>query len=225
MTKSQHQPIRVAIVGGSGKVARQIIIQLRARRDDAVAIFRNPDRFDELAELGAIPIALDVETATVEQLAAVLAGSDAVVFSAGAGGGNPARTRSVDFDGAVKTLAAASAAGVRRFVMVSAIHAGGPFPVDAESPMFVYYQAKHDADVEVEASPLNWTILRPGGLTDDAGTGRVTLDDSVADGSISRADVAAAVIASIDDPRTVRHAWELTNGETPIAEAIEALVG
>ena len=224
MTKSQHQPIRVAIVGGSGKVARQIIVQLRARRDDAVAIFRNPDRFDEIAELGAIPIALDIESATVEQLAAVLAGSDAVVFSAGAGGGNPARTRSVDFDGAVKTIAAASAAGVRRFVMVSAIHAGGPFPVEEDSPMFVYYQAKHDADVAVQASELNWTILRPGTLTDDPATGRFTLGDTVDNGEISRADVAAAVIAAIDDSRSVGHAWELTHGETPIAEAIAGAV-
>ena len=224
MTSSQHQPIRVAIVGGSGKVARHIITQLRARRDDAVAIFRNPDRFDELAELGAIPIALDVETATVEQLAAVLVGADAVVFSAGAGGGDPARTRSVDFDGAVKTLEATRAAGVRRFVIVSAIHAGGPIPVDEDNSMFVYYQAKHDADVEVEASGLNWTILRPGSLTDDAPTGRFTVGDTVPDGSVSRADVAAAVIAAIDDPRTVGHAWELTNGDRSIVEAVAELV-
>lgn len=225
MTSSQHQPVRVAIVGGSGRVARQIIVQLRARRDDAVAIFRNPERFDELAELGAIPVALDIETATAEQLAAVLVGADAVVFSAGAGGGDPARTRAVDFDGAVRALEAARAAGVRRFVMVSAIHAGGPLPVGEDSPMFAYYRAKHDADLEVQASPLDWTILRPGTLTDDPATGRVTLGDTVPDGGIPRADVAAAVIAAIDDPRSVRHAWELTAGELPIADAVAALAG
>ena len=124
----------------------------------------------------------------------------------------------------MKTIAAASAAGVRRFVMVSAIHAGGPFPVEEDSPMFVYYQAKHDADVAVQASELNWTILRPGTLTDDDATGRFTVGDTVPGGDISRADVAAAVIAAIDEPRAVGHAWELTNGETPFADAVVELV-
>jgi len=224
MTNSEAQPLRVAIVGGSGKVAREIIRQLHARGDDAVAIFRNPDRYDELAELGAIPVVLDIESASTSELASAFAGADAVVFSAGAGGGNPARTRTVDFDGAVKTVAAATLAGVSRFVMVSAIGAGGPLPAEPGDSMYPYYEAKRDADLAVEGSSLDYTIVRPGGLTDDAAAGLVTLGDTVPRASIPRADVAAVVVAAIDDPRSIGHAWEVVAGTDAIADAISARV-
>ena len=221
MTNSQAQSIRVAIVGGSGKVAREIITQLHARGDEPVAIFRNADRSDELTELGAVPVVLDIETAGVDELTAALAGADAVVFSAGAGGGNPARTRAVDFDGAVKTLAATTAAGISRFVIVSAIGAGKA-PTGDLGDMKPYYEAKHDADVAVTESALDYTIVRPGGLTDDAATGRVTVGDTVERGNIPRADVAAVVVAALDDPRTIGHAWELVEGPHSITEAFNA---
>jgi uncharacterized protein YbjT (DUF2867 family) len=220
MTPSTAQPIRVAIVGGSGKVAREMITQLHARGDEALALFRNPDRADELTELGAIPVVLDIENTTVDDLAEAFAGADAVVFSAGAGGGNPKRTRAVDYDGAVLAMAAAEKAGVTRFVQVSAIGVGGELPDDPEGTMGVYYRAKHDADVALAESALEWSIVRPGGLTDAAATGLVTLGDQVARATVTRADVAAVVIALLDDSRTVGVAWELVNGDTPIAEAI-----
>jgi uncharacterized protein YbjT (DUF2867 family) len=221
MTNSSAQSIRVAIVGGSGKVAREMITQLHARGDEAVAIFRNADRSEELSGLGAVPVVLDIETAGVEELTAALAGADAVVVSAGAGGGDPARTRAVDFDGAVKTLAATKAAGVSRFVIVSAIGAGDA-PTGDLGDMLPYYEAKHDADVAVAESGLDYTIVRPGGLTDDAATGRVTLGDKVERGNIPRADVAAVVVAAIDDPRTIGRAWELVEGPHSIAEGVNA---
>jgi uncharacterized protein YbjT (DUF2867 family) len=222
MTISEEQAPRIAIVGGSGKVAKHLIRQLHARGDEAVAIFRNPDRYDELAELGAIPVVLDIEKASLSELANAFAGCDAVVFSAGAGGGDAARTRAVDFDGAVSAINAATLAHVPRFVMVSAIGAGNAPSADVSDSMRPYYEAKHDADLAVQASTLEYTILRPGGLTDDAATGLVTLGDTVERGSIPREEVAAVIVAALYDPRTIGHAWELVAGDTTIAEAIDA---
>ena len=222
MTISEEQAPRIAIVGGSGKVAKHLITQLHARGDEVVAIFRNPDRYDELADLGAVPVVLDIEKASVSELASALAGCDAVVFSAGAGGGDPARTRAVDFDGAVTAINAATLAHVPRFIMVSAIGAGGAVTDDVDDSMRPYYQAKHDADLAVEASSLEYTIVRPGGLTDDAATGLVTLGDTVERGSVPREEVAAVIVAALYDPRTIGHAWELVSGSSSIADAIDA---
>jgi uncharacterized protein YbjT (DUF2867 family) len=224
MTISEEQAPRVAIVGGSGKVAKHLIRQLHARGDEVLAIFRNPDRYDELADLGAIPVVLDIEKASVSELASAFAGSDAVVFSAGAGGGDPQRTRAVDYDGAVAAINAATLAHVPRFIMVSAIGAGSPVTDDTDESMRPYYAAKHDADLAVEASTLEYTIIRPGGLTDDAATGTVTLGDTVERGSIPREEVAAVIVAALYDPRTVGHAWEVVSGDTTIAAAIDAAV-
>lgn len=222
MTISEEQAPRIAIVGASGKVAKHLIGQLHARGDEVVAIFRNPDRYDELAELGAVPVVLDIESASVSELASAFAGCDAVVFSAGAGGGNPARTRAVDFEGAVTTIDAATLAHVPRFVMVSAIGAGSPVTDETEESMRPYYEAKHDADLAVEASSLEYTIVRPGGLTDDPAVSRVTIGDSVERGSISREDVAAVIVAALYDPRTIGHAWEVVTGDQSIADAIDS---
>jgi len=224
MTISEEQAPRIAIVGGSGKVAKHLIRQLRSRGDEVLPIFRNPDRYDELADLGAIPVVLDIEHASVSELASAFAGCDAVVFSAGAGGGDPERTRAVDFDGAVTAIKAATLAHVPRFVMVSAIGAGSPVTDEIEESMRPYYAAKHDADLAVEASGLEYTIIRPGGLTDDAATGLVTLGDSVERGSIPREDVAAVIVAALYEPRTVGHAWEVVSGDTSIADAVDAAV-
>ncbi|GAB2449386.1 uncharacterized protein YbjT (DUF2867 family) [Conyzicola lurida] len=222
MTTSENQPVRIAIVGGTGKVAKEIIRQLHARGDEAVAIFRNADRTDELIDLGAIPVVLDIETADVDALAAVFSGADAVVFSAGAGGGDPKRTRAVDYDGAVKAIAAAEQAAVSRFVMVSAIGAGNK-PTGDLGSMKPYYEAKHDADVAVTKSSLEYTIVRPGGLLDEPATGLVTVGETVERGDIPRADVAATVVAALDDPRTIGTAFEIVSGDTPITTAVATL--
>jgi nucleoside-diphosphate-sugar epimerase len=222
MTISEEQASRIAIVGGTGKVAKHLVSQLHARGDEVVAIFRNAERYDELAELGAISVVLDIESASVDDLASAIEGCDAVVFSAGAGGGDPARTRSVDFEGAVTAIDAAARAGVSRFVMVSAIGVGAELPGEPGDSMRPYYEAKRDADLALEASALEYTIVRPGGLTDDAATGLVTIGDTVDRGNIARADVAAVIVAALYEPRTIGHAWEVVAGETPITEAVEA---
>ncbi|MBG6054134.1 uncharacterized protein YbjT (DUF2867 family) [Salinibacterium sp. CAN_S4] len=220
MTTTPTTPQRIAIIGATGKVSRHVITQLHARGDDVIAIFRNGDRSSEIAELGATPVVLDIEQATGAALAQAIAGSDAVLFSAGAGGGDAARTRAVDFDGAVLAMAAASAAGVKRFVMVSAMGAGGPVPTDGD--MVTYYQAKHDADEALMATGLDWTILRPGALTDDPATGLVDLAPTVERGSVPRSDVAAVIVAALDDPGSVGAAWEFASGSQPISEAIRS---
>ena len=221
MTPTFTSALRVAIIGATGKVSRELITLLRDRGDEAVAIFRNAEKTEELVALGALPAVLDIETATQAELAELLAGADVVVFSAGAGGGDPARTMAVDFDGAVLAMAAASTAGVTRFIMVSAMGAGGEVPTEGD--MATYYRAKHDADVALMGTSLDWTILRPGGLTDDAATGLVTLGDTVDRGSVSRADVAAMIVAVIDDPSTIRHAWEFTAGAVSISDAVSSM--
>lgn len=218
MTTSHHTSLRVAIVGGSGKVARELIAQLHARGDEAVAIFRNADRADEISGWGAIPVVIDIESTSVAELTQALTGANVVVFSAGAGGGDPERTRAVDFDGAVLAMDAASAAGVSRFVMVSAMGAGDPVP--SEGDMVAYYRSKHDADLHLMATDLRWTILRPGALTDDPATGKIRIAAKVERGSVARADVAAVIVATIDDPNTIGAAWEFTSGSQAIVDAI-----
>lgn len=222
MTTTTKAPLRIAIIGASGKVSRHVITQLRARGDDVVAIFRNGDRADDIAKLGATPVVLDIEQATGAALAETIAGSDAVLFSAGAGGGDADRTRAVDFDGAVLAMAAASAANVKRFIMVSAMGAGGPVPTEGD--MVTYYRAKHDADEALMATDLDWTILRPGALTDDAATGLVSIANNVERGSVPRSDVAAVIIAALDDPRSIGVAWELASGSQSISDAINSQV-
>ena len=218
MTSTPHVPVRVAIIGGSGKVSRELITLLHARGDEAVAIFRNASKAEELAELGAIPMVLDIESASEAELGEVLAGADVVVFSAGAGGGDPARTRAVDYDGAVRAMAAASGASATRFVMVSAMGAGNEPPTEGD--MAVYYRAKHDADVALMGTSLDWTILRPGSLTDDPATGMVALGDGASGGSIPRGDVAAMIVAVMDDSQTIGKAWEFASGDQSIADVV-----
>lgn len=217
MTSITHAHRRIAIIGATGKVARHLIAQLFGRGDSVIAIFRDGDKAGELAELGATPVVLDIERVSQTTLADAIAGSDAVVFSAGAGGGDAARTRAVDFDGAVLAMAAASAAGIQRFIMVSAMGAGGPVPTEGD--MVTYYQAKHDADEALMATSLDWTILRPGTLTDDPATGQVNLGPTDGGGSVPRADVAAMIVAAIDHPGSVGTAREFSRGSQPIPDA------
>ncbi len=201
-------------------MARELILQLRARGDDAVAIFRDVDRADELAELGAIPVVLDIENATTDELASALAGSDAVVFAAGAGGGDPARTHAVDFEGAVLAMAAASAVNAARFVMVSSVGAGGPVPT--EGKMAAYLRAKHDADEKLMATKLHWTILRPATLTDEPGTSLIDLVTTDEGGSIPRADVAAAIVATLKENNSVGKVWQFASGSRPIVDVFSS---
>jgi uncharacterized protein YbjT (DUF2867 family) len=214
---------RVAIVGAHGKVAQQLMRVLYDRGDDFVGIVRNDEHADDVYRLGGQGALVDIETASVEQLAAAFQGCDAVVFSAGAGAGSSIeRKRTVDYGGSVKSIEAAGLAGVRRFVQVSAWGADNPLPEDTEPVWRAYVEAKRDADAALRSSGLDWTILRPGGLTFDEGTGLIALGDSTPRGSIPREDVAALIAVCIDEPSSIGRTWEVISGDTPIEQAVRS---
>lgn len=214
---------RIAVVGAHGKVGQLVLRLAVERADEAIGVIRNPDHIPELEQLGAEAQIVDIESATAEELAQAFVGADAVVFSAGAGGDSgPTRKRTVDYGGSVLTAEAARIAGVKRVVQVSAIGVDEPLGDDVEEGWAAYVQAKREADEQLRATDLDWTIIRPGGLLDEPATGSVQLAERTERGSISRADVAAVVLAAIDDERTIGKQWELIAGERTIAEAIDA---
>jgi uncharacterized protein YbjT (DUF2867 family) len=214
----------VAIAGGHGKVALRLERLLSSAGHRVRAVIRNPDHAADVHVAGAEPFLLDLEAlAGVANLAEALRDADAVVFAAGAGpGSGPERKRTVDFGAAVKLIAAAQAAGVDRYVMVSTMGADTP---DARGKaMRPYFVAKGEADATLQASDLAWTIVRPGSLTDDPGTGRITAAVHLGRwGSVPRDDVAAVLAAVLTDGRAVRRTFEVISGDTPIADALAAL--
>lgn len=211
---------RIVVIGGHGKVALHLARILTERGDEVTSVFRNPDHADDVAATGARPVVADIEQLDTAALAGLLAGHDAVVFSAGAGGGNPARTYAVDRDAAIRTIDAAGHAGVRRFVMVSYFGARPDHDVPQDNSFFPYAEAKAAADAHLRASDLDWTVLGPGRLTLEPPTGRITVGEPK--GEVSRADVAQVVAAALSDDSTIRRSIEFNNGDVPIAEALAA---
>lgn len=219
----------IAIAGAHGQIARHLTRLLHARGDRVRGLIRNPDHTDDVVTDGAEPVVCDLEHAAVADVAAAIAGCDAVVFAAGAGpGSGAARKGTMDRDGAVLLLAAAQAAGVGRYVVVSAMGTEKAVPIGAnadEEVFAVYLRAKADADRAVMASDLAWTVVRPGVLTDDPPSGLVTLARHAPHEDVPRADVAAVLEEVLHDDRTVGHVVEVSGGGTPIRAAIGALVG
>lgn len=213
------------IAGGHGKIAL-ILERLLSGRGDAVAGFiRNPAHAPDLAAAGAEAIVLDLEQASAEEVATHLGGADVLVFAAGAGpGSGAARKQTVDRDAAILLADAAQIAGVRRYLVISSMGADGGTR-DGDDPVFTaYLRAKGEADEDISArSALDATIVRPGVLTDEPGTGRVTIAASTGRGSIPREDVAAALLAVLDTPATAGVTFELISGDTPVAEAVATL--
>jgi len=188
-----------------------------------VALVRSESYRPELEALGAEVRLLDLEQQEAADFAAAFAGCDAVVFAAGGGpDGNIERKRTVDLEGALKSIDGAARAGVQRFVQISAIGVDTPLPDDTEEVWRAYVEAKRDADAALRDSDLAWTIIRPGRLTDDEATGRVSLGTDVSRGDVTRADVAAVVAAVLDVDTSVGQQWNLVGGDTPVAEAVRA---
>lgn len=209
---------RIMIIGGHGKIALLLSPILTGPGDEVSSVFRNPDHSEEVAATGATPVVADIEQLDTDGLAKLLAGHDAVVFSAGAGGGNPARTYAVDRDAAIRTIDAAAAAGVRRFVMVSYFGAGADHSVPEGDPFFPYAQAKAAADAHLRATDLDWTVLGPSRLTMDPATGRIATGTTK--GTVSRGNVAQVIAACLTDASTIHRTIEFNDGETPIPEAV-----
>lgn len=192
------------------------------RGDEVVALIRNPDHADEVKQAGAEPAVVDLEHASEDEVATAIGGSDAVVFAAGAGPGSGSeRKETMDYGGAVKLIAAAKQAGVGRYVIVSSM--GANPNATGDDTFSVYLSAKGRADDAVRASGLDATVIRPGGLTNDAGTGRVRLGEKLPRGQVTRDDVAAVLVAVLDSPSTIGRTADLIGGDTPIAEAVAAL--
>jgi uncharacterized protein YbjT (DUF2867 family) len=217
--------MRIVIAGGHGQIALRLERVLSARGDEVAGIIRKAEQADDLREAGAEPILLDLESASVEEVAAHLRGADAAVFAAGAGpGSGAARKDTVDRGAAVLFADAAVQAGVRRYVVVSSM---GANPQHEGDEVFdAYLRAKGEADEYVRGlDALDWTILRPGMLTNDAGTGLVRLEAHTGRGPIPRDDVAAVLAELVDTPATAGLTLELISGSAPVSVAVKSVAG
>lgn len=211
----------IFVAGGHGKVALRLLKLLADQGHSARGLIRKREHVADLEAAGALPVLGDLENdATLD---AYVKGADAVVFAAGAGpGSGPARKRTVDLGGAVKLVDAARATGVRRYVMVSSI--GADRPGSSGDAMRPYLQAKAEADAYLQASGLDWTIVRPGSLTDDPGVGRVRVTTELGHrGPVPRDDVAAVLAATLTADHTIGVTFELFTGDTPIPDALAGL--
>ncbi len=219
--------MRTVIAGGHGKIALRLEELLAGRGDDAAGLIRDPAQAEDLRAKGAQALVCDLESSAVEEVARHLQGADAAVFAAGAGpGSGAARKETVDRDAAVLFAEAAARAGVRRFLVVSAMRVDETPPADMDPVFAAYLRAKGAADEAVRArDDLDWTILRPGRLTDDAPTGRVRLAARTGRAEIPRADVAAVLLALLDEPRTAGLTLELVAGDTPVPAAVASAAG
>ncbi|MEU6094061.1 SDR family oxidoreductase [Streptomyces sp. NPDC047079] len=217
--------MRIVIAGGHGQIALRLERLLAARGDEVAGIIRRAEQADDLRAAGAEPIVCDLESASVEEIAAHLEGADAAIFAAGAGpGSGAARKYTVDRDAAIKFADAAERAGVRRFIIVSSMGADPEHPGD--EVFDVYLRAKGEADAYVRAhKSLDWTILRPGSLTNDAGKGLVRLEAHTGRGTIPRDDVAAVLAELVDTPATAGLTLELISGSTPVSVAVKSVAG
>ena len=217
--------MRIVIAGGHGQIALRLEKLLAARGDEVAGIIRKAEQSADLREAGAEPVVLDLESASVEEVAARLQGADAAVFAAGAGPGSGTdRKDTVDKGAAVLFADAAVRAGVRRFLVVSSM---GADPQHKGDEIFdVYLRAKGAADEYVRGlDALDWTILRPGMLTNDAGNGRVRLEAHTGRGPIPRDDVAAVLAELIDTPATHGLTLEVISGSTPVSVAVKSVAG
>lgn len=222
---------RVVILGGHGKVALLAAPKLVAAGWSVDSLIRNPEHRDDVAATGATPVVLDIEQADVGQLAEAFAGADAVVFSAGAGGGNPARTKAVDLEAAVRSMEAAEKAGVSRYVMVSYVRAETDVDtLDPQSSFYPYAEAKHHADAHLRGTGLDWTILGPGSLTLEPATRRLQVADGAGliegrkpepeEVGTSRENVAEAITHVVTTGSAVRKTVNFYDGETPLEQAL-----
>ncbi|WP_037308839.1 NAD(P)H-binding protein [Amycolatopsis orientalis] len=216
--------MRVVIAGGHGQIALKLEKLLAARGDQAVGIVRNPDHVADLEAAGAEAVVLDLEKSDVDAVAKVLDGADAAIFAAGAGpGSGTARKDTVDRAAAELFAAAAEQAGTRRHIQVGSMGADKWETADVPDDFRIYLKAKKAAEDDLRARDLDWTILRPGQLTNDEGTGKVLIAEATGRGPIPRQDVAAILVALLDNPSTAGRVLEAISGDTAIDQAVSAL--
>ena len=213
----------VAIAGAHGKIAMRLASLLAGEGHTVIGLIRNPDHAADVSAQGASPVVCDLEQATVDEVAGAIRDADAAVFAAGAGPGSGAeRKLTMDRDGAIRLLDAATTAGVQRFQIISSV--GAENPPDGDDAFGVYLRAKAEADEAVQASDRDWTIVRPGRLTEDQGTGRVRIESSPFRGQIPRDDVASVLARLLRDSRSSRRLLYVNGGEQPVEGALEAVL-
>ncbi|MEV5571157.1 SDR family oxidoreductase [Spirillospora sp. NPDC052269] len=217
--------MNIVIAGGHGQIALRLARLLSARGDAVLSLIRNPEQVGDVRDTGAGPVIADLEQLEPDDLVDQLTGANAVVFAAGAGpNSGAARKDTVDRGGSVLLAEASERAGVRHFVQISTMGAGRPPAPGGDDVWAAYINAKNAAEDDLRRRDLDWVILRPGGLTDDPGTGRVTLaEPEVGHGTVTRDDVATVIAALLAEPKVVRTTLELVNGDVPIADAVAKL--
>ncbi|RKQ34884.1 SDR family oxidoreductase [Kocuria tytonis] len=216
----------ITIIGGHGKVALQLCRLLSTQGETVNAVIRKEEQSQDVENTGATPVVADVQDMDVAAMTELFSGQDAVVWSAGAGGGSQERTYAVDRDAAIRSMDAAAAAGVRRYVMVSYMGAGQDHGVPEDDDFYAYAQSKADADDHLRASSLDWTILGPGMLTDDDASGAIALGRAGEDDNknTARGNVALVAARALADAKgTTGRFIEFADGDTPIAEALDSL--
>lgn len=214
--------MRVVIAGGHGQIALLLERLLADRGGSPVGIVRNPDHTQDVEDAGAEAVVLDLEDTDPETLAGVLAGADAVVFAAGGGASSGvARKETVDKGAAVLLADAAQLAGVRRYVMISSMGTENVDP-DSDDVFAVYLRAKAAADDDLRARDLDWTVVRPGRLTDDPGAGRVQVG-TLSRGEVPRADVALVIAEALMADATIGSTFDLLAGHQTVRAALARL--
>ena len=216
--------MRVVIAGGHGQIALRLTKILAADGHEVVGLVRNPAHEADIVAVGGSVAVLDLEKSSVDAVAEVLAGADVAIFSAGAGPGSGVdRKETVDKGAAVLLAEAAERSGVRRHIQVSSMGADRVDELDPDDTFTIYLRAKKAAEDDLRSRDLDWTVLRPGGLTNDPGTGLVLLANQTGRGSIPRDDVALVLAGLCDTPASIGRTLELTSGETPVTEALKNL--
>jgi uncharacterized protein YbjT (DUF2867 family) len=214
--------VDVVVAGGAGKIGLRLLRLLNQNGHRGRGLIRKEEQSAALRSAGGEPALVDLETVSVPDLAIAVKGADAIVFAAGAGpGSGEERKWTVDYGGAVKLIEAAPHEGIRRYAIVSSV--GANERPEGNEGFAVYLQAKHDADEKLRESGLDYTIVRPGGLTDDAGTGKVSIAQHLDRSEIPRDDVAAVLLASLGADNTIGKDFDLMGGDTPIDQAVAAI--
>jgi uncharacterized protein YbjT (DUF2867 family) len=218
--------MRVVVIGAGGRTGRLIVEKLVAAGHTAVATIRNPKHMAAMVSLGAETVMLDLELSTGPDFQAQFKGADAIVFAAGSGAGE---SSALDRSGLVKTARAAETAGVKRYLTIASIGASTGMKLSGEwntEEMRDYYKQKRAGNKYLHESGLDWIIVEPGELTDGKPTGKVTIsEEALAEASVDRADVAAVIVALLESKKSSKHAFQLTGGKTPVAEAVAKVLG